>query len=591
VQSAVGAAQRLLPGRPERRVSVLERFGAALRQRQRWLLIWLLLVLHLALVAGAETTIGLLCWLVNVGLFVIWQPFIHAERRVDLGGLAVIALLLGCGVAWYGWWLLIVWVVMLAALVGGRVMFIDHRPTRIFYLVAFCLSAGGAALLAGASGGSRCGAARPFAGSRIRLGNALVPAADAAAAGVARQRPGGRRHGRSVLQPVHLSPDCRSRSRQPGFHAAASVGLLRSRAQYPALDRRLLLLIGWTWNTRPGYTGIEVFFSRYLLTIGLPFEQWLHRLTTLASSESDAESFLSQALAEMLDLPWVEGGSWVAGARQGTFGSESLHRHDFPGQPLLLTLHTRHQLSPSLVWHFHLLAQLANEHYIAKVRERELQQVSYLRAIHETGARLTHDVKNLLQSLNNLCYLAQSINDNDDERRNLLLQRQLPQVTQRLQQTLAKLQKPQSEVGGLLPAGMWWRIQEQRYAAASVHFAAVELDPDVLVPTALFDSVTDNLLQNALCKRQTQGAVEVELAIAGDASWLRVCDTGNAVGNEVVDHLLRTPVASESGLGIGLYHAARQAECCGHELRLVSNLSGRVCFELRRRPPDGAAGR
>ncbi|MEF8720681.1 MAG: hypothetical protein V5B44_24430 [Candidatus Accumulibacter necessarius] len=52
-------------------------------------------------------------------------------------GLAVIALLLGCGVAWYGWWLLIVWVVMLAALVGGRVMFIDHRPTRIFYLIAF----------------------------------------------------------------------------------------------------------------------------------------------------------------------------------------------------------------------------------------------------------------------------------------------------------------------------------------------------------------------------------------------------------------------------------------------------------------------
>jgi hypothetical protein len=84
-----------------------------------------------------NTTIGLLCWLVNVGLFILWQPFIYAERTVDFSGLAVIALLLGCGVAWYGWWLLIVWVVMLAALVGGRVMFIDHRPTRIFYLIAF----------------------------------------------------------------------------------------------------------------------------------------------------------------------------------------------------------------------------------------------------------------------------------------------------------------------------------------------------------------------------------------------------------------------------------------------------------------------
>jgi hypothetical protein len=398
-----------LPGRPERRVSVLERFGAALRQRQRWLLIWLLLVLHLALVAGAETTIGLLCWLVNVGLFVIWQPFIHAERKVDLGGLAVIALLLGCGVAWYGWWLLIVWVVMLAALVGGRVMFIDHRPTRIFYLVAFAYLL--AALL-------------------FWLVPQVVPDAALRGPSLDREFAWGMPSFLllMLLLPVSHASDRAGDAMVDLFYSlfiflliavlvlgSLAFMLLRQSGYYEAVLNTLLsiagllLLIGWTWNTRPGYTGIGVFFSRYLLTIGLPFEQWLHRLTTLASSESDAESFLSQALAEMLDLPWVEGGSWVAGARQGTFGSQSRHRHDFPGQPLLLTLHTRHKLSPSLVWHFHLLAQLANEHYIAKVRERELQQVSYLRAIHETGARLTHDVKNLLQSLNNLCYLAQSM--------------------------------------------------------------------------------------------------------------------------------------------------------------------------------------
>jgi hypothetical protein len=134
----------------------------------------------------------------------------------------------------------------------------------------------------------------------------------------------------------------------------------------------LLLLIGWTWNTRPGYTGIDVFFSRYLLSIGLPFERWLHRLTTLASRRNEPEKFLSQALAEMLDLPWVDGGHWIAGGDSGSFGSESRHRQDFPGQPLQLTLYTRHKLSPALVWHFHLLAQLANEHYIAKLRAREV---------------------------------------------------------------------------------------------------------------------------------------------------------------------------------------------------------------------------
>jgi hypothetical protein len=67
-------------------------------------------------------------------------------------------LLLAVARIWYGWWLLIVWVVLLAALVGGRVMFIDHRPTRIFYLDRLCLPAGGIALLAGAEGGRRSGA-------------------------------------------------------------------------------------------------------------------------------------------------------------------------------------------------------------------------------------------------------------------------------------------------------------------------------------------------------------------------------------------------------------------------------------------------
>jgi hypothetical protein len=43
------------------------------------------------------------------------------------------------------------------------------------------------------------------------------------------------------------------------------------------------------------------------------------------------------------------------------------------------------------------------------------------------------------------------------------------------------------------------------------------------------------------------------------------------IGEEVLGDLLHAPVASESGLGIGLYHAARQAESCGYELRLASN--------------------
>jgi tryptophan-rich sensory protein len=70
--------------------------GTALRQRQRWLLIALLACCTWRW-SPAPRRSALLCWLVNVGLFILWQPFIYAERTVDFSGLAVIALLLACG--------------------------------------------------------------------------------------------------------------------------------------------------------------------------------------------------------------------------------------------------------------------------------------------------------------------------------------------------------------------------------------------------------------------------------------------------------------------------------------------------------------
>ena len=52
-------------------MSVLWRFGSFLRERQRWVLVALLGVLHLTLLAGAESTVGLMCWIVDVGFFIL----------------------------------------------------------------------------------------------------------------------------------------------------------------------------------------------------------------------------------------------------------------------------------------------------------------------------------------------------------------------------------------------------------------------------------------------------------------------------------------------------------------------------------------
>ena len=576
----------------------LKQFGRYLEMRQRWVLIALLGGLHLTILAGADQPVGLMCWLVDVGFFLLWQPFVEAERRVDRSTLLLLVLALAIGAWLFGWWLLILWVVVLAALLGGRVMMLGHRPTRIFYLLAFAYLLG--VLL-------------------VWLVPKVVP--NPALIGPSLEGPFARLTPLifvvMLLIPTAPAVQTPTRGVVDFFYSLfifllisvlilGSLAFMQlSGAQYiEAVFKALismaamLLIIALAWDPRPGFSGVGVIVSRYLLTIGLPFETWLQRLMDCAAQENDPERFLQVAFAGMSKLPWIVGGAWVPaeGARGGSgqFGAESEFRLDFSGEPLVFSLFTRHKLSPALVWHFHLLLQLTNEYYAAKQHARELQRMSYLQAVHETGARLTHDVKNLLQSLNNLCYAAQQpLPAPGDDRLSLLLSRQLPQITQRLRQTLDKLQQPEitlvssgsARVGDTL-AEAWWRTIQQRYAHEPVVFAEMVFAANSRVPSALFDGVADNLVQNALLKRQADEHVAIRVSLSSDARNLRVHDNGACVPESVARDLFAVPVSSENGLGIGLYHAARQAEAFGFVLKLIGNANGDVCFELRRAESD-----
>ncbi|HMV01496.1 MAG TPA: hypothetical protein PKD04_10460, partial [Rhodocyclaceae bacterium] len=107
-----------------------------------------------------------------------------------------------------------------------------------------------------------------------------------------------------------------------------------------------------------------------------------------------------------------------------------------------------------------------------------------------------------------------------------------------------------------------------------------------LVPKGLFDSVAENLLQNALAKGRREDGLEIVAELGpGNRGWtLRICDSGSPLPEALALRLLREPVPSEDGLGIGLYHAARQAEELGYQLALDENSPGRVCFSLSARP-------
>ena len=91
-----------------------------------------------------------------------------------------------------------------------------------------------------------------------------------------------------------------------------------------------------------------------------------------------------------------------------------------------------------------------------------------------------------------------------------------------------------------------------------------------------------NLIENALAKRLEQPGLHITVQLEADAAGvcLRVCDDGRPMAPALASELFSGPVHSRTGLGIGLYQAARQARPLGYRVSLKQNSPGRVCFEL-----------
>jgi signal transduction histidine kinase len=284
---------------------------------------------------------------------------------------------------------------------------------------------------------------------------------------------------------------------------------------------------------------------------------------------------------ELQTLPWVMGGTWRTEAGRGVFGVTSDYKAEFSYRNFSLTLFTRWRLSPVLVLHIKLLVQILGELYESKLREEQMRGVAYMQAVYETGARLTHDIKNLLQSLSVLCVAAEK--EGDDKALVALIQRQLPQLTQRLQLTLDKLQAPKTATIETVNATTWWKRLRQRYRDSGIEFSSHRITAGAEVPMELFDSVAENLLQNALDKRRVYPDIKISADFAvNNSPTLTVKDDGVAIEQEIAGQMFKAALPSNTGLGIGLYHASRQARYVGYALSLTQNRKGAVCFTLER---------
>jgi signal transduction histidine kinase len=344
----------------------------------------------------------------------------------------------------------------------------------------------------------------------------------------------------------------------------------------------LLIALSWLWNPHGGFSGIGQLLSRYLLSVGLPFERWMQHVAQRAEQDEQPERFQVNSLRDMLELPWLSGIRWQTRSESGEFGEPSKFDAELSYRDLTLTFYTRWSLSPALLLHLKLLTRLLAHFYDAKRREQLQRQNAYTQAIHETGARLTHDVKNMLQSLTSLCAAADASGPDQAHELQALINRQLPQIAQRLHATLDKLRTPaQPHAAEPAAAAQWWEGLKARYVRSDIAFVAGPIAEYARVPADLFDSVADNLIQNALDKGRGVADFRVEVYFScAETPCLRVTDMGGPVPVAVARKLFDAPVPSQTGLGIGLYQAAKQAAQHGYRLALAINEPGQVRFEL-----------
>ena len=325
----------------------------------------------------------------------------------------------------------------------------------------------------------------------------------------------------------------------------------------------LTIGISWFWNPGVGYSGIGVLWNRYAMTIGGPFETWINTLTTLIEERYlTPNEYLEAACEHLVENDWLNAIEWQfenfrisAGEKTGPHLEHELD------DKVSVVIYFKADPGAALEQHTILLIRMAYQFYLAKQNQEKVRAQEHFATIHHTGARLTHDIKNILQSIKTSIDIVDM--EREDTQSQKLLQANLQQIGERLSSTLNKLRAPRLNTQVQLVDCEQWieRIGKQHNANARMHFHS-DIDNNITVPVDLFDSVVENLIANELKKESAQ-QIDVRLMSSRDIIVLSICDDGEAIPPD-----------------IGLYQSAIMANAFNFELELSQNEPGRVCFNL-----------
>jgi len=365
-----------------------------------------LLALQAALLSGPAADEHSTFVLIHFALVLLWQPFWRGSTRVDPGA-AIATIVAGVAVVyWSSWALLSIWLLILLGLIGGEQTQARRDQAVQWLIVAYLLLA----LFCGVIPGLF-----DFPVDASDTLNRLLLAATALPVLVLFVRagpvPGG-------LQRFDYLRSLGITLLALMLAGGSVLWTYRSGTEYPLAVIQSLLFVGlliltvnWLWQRRASHSMLQVLWNRYLLNLGTPFEHYLISLSGSSAQGLDPDSYLDRALAAMQEIDWIAGVEARGTAGGRLVGERTAHATESHDDVMPLIVYTRHEPGPSLRLHTQLLARLVQQFYQLHLHEAELRNQEKVRAVHETGARLTHDIKNLLQSLQSLAAAVESTPD------------------------------------------------------------------------------------------------------------------------------------------------------------------------------------
>ncbi len=534
----------------------------------------MLLLLHLALspyTQGVALLSSLL--LAHIGFFLLWQPALNASEKIHLRTLLPILLVTTLLYLLLGKWFIAIWIILLIGLTSGSAL-VNGMQRSIYALAAVILFLELSLILT------------PDLFSLEVLDKELesiIFYGLMLACVIVILWPG--KKNRSVkidyLHSLLISFGLFS------FYITSILISFTSHIHYlqsllvTALSIGLfLILVSIIWLPRHGIASIGQIWEQHILNIGNPFENWVKQTALLSHNKKiTPDLFLNNSIEQLLTLSWVSGIHWKDNHHEETYGIKTSYHTTFTDGDVHIELYSLIPMGSALKIHAQLLLHLMSYFYNSKLREITLKNQTHLKAVYETGSKLTHDIKNLLQSLQTLTSIVHASDDADESHQ--LIQRQLPILTQRLQNTLDKLQTKTDTGQSFKALDTWWKELQSRYHGRDINFTAETIDA-IDIDTDVFDTVLENLLENARNKRRINPDTEIitRLGCHDGKAVIRVCDDGNPVPESKTGQLFKQILPSKDGYGIGLYQSAQLAARNGYKLELINNEPGQVCFSL-----------